>query len=897
MSQTGRGCQSVSYYGEEASARGAVPWGSGGHKSRSLSATWPRQSRLSRRVTPSGRIFRRSESGQEIQKIRRKDGDDLSSRRRTSRLSLESEDSIMDLQLPELHSSDKEVDVGFLLATLEELRNEVVDKIQGNLASWFRREFRSYTAEMLQLQKELSRDLKRDMSTETSRIGQKLVIDLEEALTHHFRSREVDKSVLDQARVNMCKEVAEASSLEVIGDFKESLVDDVAHAVRQEFSGIFVQKLEANTKLVVQELKDMKVKFSTEDLCAGQQGIKQRPRRSTTSLSKKTNSLTVCETAELNESPSAKLLLKGNKTDNAPISIEDVTGTLFERPSVVEGKAAFEVTGQAMVSLPVHKPLAGTCGVGGNVVRDAPQRRKDSPCRSSFPQDPTSRVGETHQGALPVSPMDPTATLLLGCRAHPTTFSCDSPTVRSDGAGANAMTPMSSMGFLERQAQKKAERDEQKEQEPWWALFVKSDRFEQITAMVVITSTIILGLQTNAAAKYPKKDEAVGYKILDVLFAIFFTSEVVVRMIVHGRIGFFYGSGRKWNRFDFLIIVFTNLDLLLKLTINGTEFYTVLESLGFLRLMRLGKLLRVLRMVGLIPELKMMVYLISASFHSFIWALILMMLMIFVVSVYFTEVVAKMVRDDILAQDEVSPMWGTIGSSVLSLFQAISGGDDWSVFMEPLGADPTFMGSTNIMFFSFYVAFMIFVTMNLVTGVFVEGAQRLISEDKDAEFLKKTQALFGISDTDGNLEISYSEFQELIAADEINEYFISCDFNRNAASGLFQLLDADQSGSLSLDEFVGGCLRLRSVARCVDLVNLCIVISEGERVRDRQFCKLSLEQTAMRREIMRIAEMLEAICEAAGTVVPPPCQTVSEPSGAQVHGCVSRGTWLMDRKL
>eukprot|EP00927_Polykrikos_kofoidii_P014108 TRINITY_DN16151_c0_g2_i1.p1 TRINITY_DN16151_c0_g2~~TRINITY_DN16151_c0_g2_i1.p1 ORF type:complete len:817 (-),score=141.86 TRINITY_DN16151_c0_g2_i1:13-2463(-) len=810
MPQTSGDRESVSYYGEEANARGA----DGSRRQldpsispRSSSATWHSQSQLSQKMPSTGRLAPKAEYGQDIQKTRRKHGDDLSSRRPTSSLSFDSQESIMEMQLPQLPVVQKDNDLSFLLATLEELRHGLAENIRGNLTTWFRREFRSYTAEMLQLQKELSKDLKRDVAMQTSRIGQKLVIDLEEALTHHFRSQDVDKSVLDQARLNKCKEVAEASSLQVIGDFKEALVDDVTQAVRQEFSGILAKKLESNAQLVVQELKDWTAKLP-------------RPSRSS-KQSKKASMLSVSESAELTESSSAKSLEtetiisapfsgnqnvknnvmtipcavenQGKKTASAPLGIEDVTGPLFECPTVVDSK--------------------------------------------------------------------------------------------------------SSMGFLDRQAQKKAQREEEKEQEPWWAIFIKSDRFEQITAMVVITSTIFLGVQTNAQAAYPNDGESTVFKVIDVLFAIFFTVEVVIRIVVHEINGFFWGPGRKWNRFDFTIVVFTNVDLFLRLSIRGTDFYTALESLGFLRLMRLGKLLRVLRMVGLIPELKMMVYLISASFHSFIWALILMMLMIFVVSVYFTEVVAKMVRDDILAQDEVSPMWGTIGSSVLSLFQAISGGDDWSVFMEPLGADPTFMGSTNIMFFSFYVAFMIFVTMNLVTGVFVEGAQRLISEDKDAEFLKKTQALFGISDTDGNLEISYSEFQELIAADEINEYFISCDFNRNAASGLFQLLDADQSGSLSLDEFVGGCLRLRSVARCVDLVNLCIVISEGERVRDRQFCKLSLEQTAMRREIMRIAEMLEAICEAAGTVVPPPCQTVSEPSGAQVHGCVSRGTWLMDRKL
>ena len=109
------------------------------------------------------------------------------------------------------------------------------------------------------------------MATKTSRIGQKTAIDLEESWTHHFQTQDVDKSALEQAQVNMGREVAEASSLQVVGDVEEVLVDDIARAVRQESSRILAPWLESNVPLIVQELKDMKAKFATEDLCSGQQ--------------------------------------------------------------------------------------------------------------------------------------------------------------------------------------------------------------------------------------------------------------------------------------------------------------------------------------------------------------------------------------------------------------------------------------------------------------------------------------------------------------------------------------------------------------------------------------------------------------------------------------------------
>jgi len=51
-----------------------------------------------------------------------------------------------------------------------------------------------------------------------------------------------------------------------------------------------------------------------------------------------------------------------------------------------------------------------------------------------------------------------------------------------------------------------------------------------------------------------------------------------------------------------------------------------------------------------------------------------------------------------------------------------------------------------------YVAFSVLVVMNLVTGVFVEGAQRLSKEDKDKELVKMAYRTFNAVDDDANSE-------------------------------------------------------------------------------------------------------------------------------------------------
>eukprot|EP00927_Polykrikos_kofoidii_P007571 TRINITY_DN13116_c0_g1_i4.p2 TRINITY_DN13116_c0_g1~~TRINITY_DN13116_c0_g1_i4.p2 ORF type:complete len:162 (+),score=22.84 TRINITY_DN13116_c0_g1_i4:364-849(+) len=128
--------------------------------------------------------------------------------------------------------------------------------------------------------------------------------------------------------------------------------------------------------------------------------------------------------------------------------------------------------------------------------------------------------------------------------------------------------------------------------------------------------------------------------------------------------------------------------------------------------------------------------------------------------------------------------------------------------------------------------------MNSVTGVFVECAQTQIKLDRDKEFVLKTKQLFGITREDGDIEISWDEFEELLDSPEISTFFKQCDFDRRAAHGLFRLLDADQSGTLSVDEFVMGCMRLRGEARSVDLVLLSIQMGEVLNAGRDQFLEI-----------------------------------------------------------
>merc|ERR1711977_635135 len=113
-------------------------------------------------------------------------------------------------------------------------------------------------------------------------------------------------------------------------------------------------------------------------------------------------------------------------------------------------------------------------------------------------------------------------------------------------------------------------------------------------------------------------------------------------------------------------------------------------------------------------------------------------------------------------------MWGSVPRSMFSLFQAVTGGDDWNNFIVVFDtSDSSFDYFVNSSIFCVYIAFGTLVMLNLVTGVFVEGAQRIIKEDKDVELLRTIRKLFmNDSDVEQDRELCCEEFEVKLESEQ-----------------------------------------------------------------------------------------------------------------------------------
>jgi len=168
--------------------------------------------------------------------------------------------------------------------------------------------------------------------------------------------------------------------------------------------------------------------------------------------------------------------------------------------------------------------------------------------------------------------------------------------------------------------------------------------------------------------------------------------------------------------------------------------------------------------------------------------------------------------------------FGTVPSSIYSLYTAITGGRNWGTFVPPLWE----VGWIHASCFMGYITFTFFGVLNIVTSVFVECAMQstqrhrdLLVEDRRAfelGHLKHMRAIFKEIDMDESGTVEYEELKKRLSDNiALQDYFNALELNATDTLTLFELLDQDGSGELSIDEFVDGCMRLKGEARSFDI--------------------------------------------------------------------------------
>jgi len=377
-------------------------------------------------------------------------------------------------------------------------------------------------------------------------------------------------------------------------------------------------------------------------------------------------------------------------------------------------------------------------------------------------------------------------------------------------------------------------------------------RIEQGTLVIILLNTVFIGVDLELSVANALRGEAppAWLEYVDRIFMFAFTFELCLKVCLT-RSRFLTGSNWRWNVFD-CILVLTSL----------IEQVTVSLNLTFLRSLRALRAIwaaRMLRSISIIQHLRMMVAAILSSMISLSWALILLLMLIYLFAIFIMQGVLQSLQDEEelpwRSESALLRHYGTLGDSIITLFKAISGGMDWGDVAQPL--QELHMG-----YFLCFVLFVIVVTfgiLNIVTAVFVEDAKGIANIEKapviqqhmeerkaHAEALK---ALFRDADTDNSGTLTRQELEFQLSSNEAAASLSLLDLDVREACAFFELLDLDGDGVVSSEEFVDGLMRIKGSASGVDLATM---MSENKRLYQR----LQTYMTRMESNMLSVATHL-----------------------------------------
>ena len=223
--------------------------------------------------------------------------------------------------------------------------------------------------------------------------------------------------------------------------------------------------------------------------------------------------------------------------------------------------------------------------------------------------------------------------------------------------------------------------------------------FELFVVSIIILSAVLIGAKTYSMPTA----FITAIKWLDFLVTIIFLFEISIRFIAEENKKRFFHNG--WNVFDTLIVIISLIP------IQDSE----MALIG-----RLVRIFRVLRMISIIPELRMLLNSLLRALPQLGYVLLLMFIIFYIYAAVGSTFFAK-----------VNPeLWGDIAISLLTLFRVMTFEDWTDVMYETMEVYPF-----SWIFYLTFIFLTAFAFLNMVIGIVVnvledEHAKERAAQDK-----------------------------------------------------------------------------------------------------------------------------------------------------------------------
>jgi hypothetical protein len=220
---------------------------------------------------------------------------------------------------------------------------------------------------------------------------------------------------------------------------------------------------------------------------------------------------------------------------------------------------------------------------------------------------------------------------------------------------------------------------------------------------------------------------------------------------------------------------------------------------------------------------------IASSFRSLFWLMCVLASLTYCFALVLTQGAATYFEKYSEASNypeeysHVKSSYGNVPKTMYSLFLAMTGGRNWGEVADIIAH----AGGFYTLMVVFYIFINLFSVLNIVTGVFVDGAIELAKRDRNMMIEKQMVnrdanrkhlvALLSAVDKDGDGIISRDEFFSALQEDNVQDFMDALGIDPDNAAEVFMLLDSDNDGVVNVIEFVQGMEKVRGEAKSVDI--------------------------------------------------------------------------------
>ncbi|CAE8632818.1 unnamed protein product [Polarella glacialis] len=363
--------------------------------------------------------------------------------------------------------------------------------------------------------------------------------------------------------------------------------------------------------------------------------------------------------------------------------------------------------------------------------------------------------------------------------------------------------------------------------------FLQTGKFEVLISALLFVNVLFLALELQYQGAisgyhlniyetpYPKEED---WAQIDSFFAVgeyVFTGIFCIDVAL--RIGVL--------RLKFWSVAINWLDFAVVATSLVTLVQTLPISPMFLRLLRVGKLARALRMVttsGALHSLELLLKCLVSSGNLLCWSFVLLTFIQCIAGMIIANLARDFISDennDRATRREVFVYYGTFTRTFLTMFEILFA--NWAPACRVLVDNVSEWFS---IFFLLYRCVIGFAVINVLNAVFVQQTLTAASADDELSFknkqkdqvkyTQKVKSLFQSVDLSSDGTISFEEFALLVETPKLKFWMDQLELEYHDMLGLFEMLDDNGDGEISMKEFSEGAGRLKGTAKTIDIWRL-----------------------------------------------------------------------------